>query len=60
MVEDIKIATLPDSSTPYYVKLGPHLKRSLQQVAAIYELYIHTVGTRNYASVVAKAIEPDD
>lgn len=59
MPQDVKMFPLPDSSTPYYIKLRPHLERFLQKVAAIYELHIYTMGTRNYASAVAKAIDPD-
>ncbi|KAG0299336.1 Carboxy-terminal domain (CTD) phosphatase, partial [Linnemannia gamsii] len=59
MPHDVKMFPLPDSSTPYYIKLRPHLERFLQKVAALYELHIYTMGTRNYASAVAKAIDPD-
>ncbi|KAF8932432.1 Carboxy-terminal domain (CTD) phosphatase [Haplosporangium gracile] len=59
MPQDVKMFPLPDSSTPYYIKLRPYLERFLQKVAAIYELHIYTMGTRNYASAVAKAIDPD-
>ncbi|KAK3841313.1 MAG: hypothetical protein J3R72DRAFT_154238 [Linnemannia gamsii] len=58
-VRDVKMFPLPDSSTPYYIKLRPHLERFLQKISALYELHIYTMGTRNYASAVAKAIDPD-
>ncbi|KAF9908913.1 Carboxy-terminal domain (CTD) phosphatase [Linnemannia zychae] len=59
MPQDVKMFPLPDSSTPYYIKLRPHLERFLQKISALYELHIYTMGTRNYASAVAKAIDPD-
>ncbi|KAF9582816.1 Carboxy-terminal domain (CTD) phosphatase, partial [Lunasporangiospora selenospora] len=45
--EDIRKFPLPDSPTPYYIKLS------------LYELHIYTMGTRNYAAAVANAIDPD-
>ncbi|KAF9924407.1 Carboxy-terminal domain (CTD) phosphatase [Linnemannia zychae] len=59
MPKDVKMFPLPDSTTPYYIKLRPHLERFLQKISALYELHIYTMGTRNYASAVAKAIDPD-
>ncbi|KAF9085216.1 Carboxy-terminal domain (CTD) phosphatase [Mortierella sp. GBA35] len=59
MPQDVRMFPLPDSSTPYYIKLRPHLERFLQKITDLYELHIYTMGTRNYASAVAKAIDPD-
>ncbi|KAF9947112.1 Carboxy-terminal domain (CTD) phosphatase, partial [Modicella reniformis] len=59
MPKDIRMFPLPDSPTPYYIKLRPHLETFLQKVTSLYELHIYTMGTRNYASAVANVIDPD-
>ncbi|KAG0214111.1 Carboxy-terminal domain (CTD) phosphatase [Mortierella sp. GBA30] len=59
MPKDIKMFPLPDSPTPYYIKLRPHLEAFLKKVTKLYELHIYTMGTRNYAAAVANVIDPD-
>ncbi|KAF9190720.1 Carboxy-terminal domain (CTD) phosphatase [Haplosporangium sp. Z 11] len=57
--KDIRMFPLPDSTTPYYIKLRPYLEMFLQKVTSLYELHIYTMGTRNYAAAVANVIDPD-
>ncbi|KAG0311893.1 Carboxy-terminal domain (CTD) phosphatase [Dissophora globulifera] len=59
MPKDIRMFPLPDSPTPYYIKLRPHLETFLKKVTSLYELHIYTMGTRNYAAAVANVIDPD-
>ncbi|KAF9913635.1 Carboxy-terminal domain (CTD) phosphatase [Lobosporangium transversale] len=59
MPKDIKMFPLPDSPTPYYIKLRPHLEIFLKEVSRAYELHIYTMGTRNYAAAVANVIDPE-
>ncbi|KAF9111141.1 Carboxy-terminal domain (CTD) phosphatase [Mortierella sp. AM989] len=59
MPKNIRMFPLPDSPTPYYIKLRPELETFLQQVSTLYELHIYTMGTRNYAAAVANVIDPD-
>ncbi|KAF9275813.1 Carboxy-terminal domain (CTD) phosphatase [Mortierella alpina] len=59
MPKDIRMFPLPDSPTPYYIKLRPHLETFLKKVTKLYELHIYTMGTRNYAAAVAHVIDPD-
>ncbi|KAF9561833.1 Carboxy-terminal domain (CTD) phosphatase [Mortierella alpina] len=59
MPKDIRMFPLPDSPTPYYIKLRPHLETFLKKVTKLYELHIYTMGTRNYAAAVANVIDPD-
>ncbi|KAK3809543.1 MAG: hypothetical protein J3Q66DRAFT_72126 [Benniella sp.] len=59
MPKDIRKFPLPDSPTPYYIKLRPHLETFLKKVTSLYELHIYTMGTRNYAAAVANVIDPD-
>ncbi|KAG0093488.1 Carboxy-terminal domain (CTD) phosphatase [Podila epicladia] len=59
MPKDIRMFPLPDSPTPYYIKLRPHLEKFLERVAELYELHIYTMGTRNYADAVSNVIDPD-
>ncbi|KAI1314709.1 Carboxy-terminal domain (CTD) phosphatase [Mortierella claussenii] len=59
MPKDIRMFPLPDSPTPYYIKLRPHLERFLKDMSDAYELHIYTMGTRNYAAAVANVIDPE-
>lgn len=43
----------------YYVKLRPGLEAFLENVAAMYELHIYTMGTRAYAQHIASIVDPD-
>eukprot|EP01132_Coremiostelium_polycephalum_P003886 gene3886-4849_t len=42
----------------YCIKLRPHLYDFLRQVNELFELHIYTMGTRNYATQIAKLIDP--
>lgn len=48
----------PPTKCWYYVKLRPGLQEFLERVAALYELHIYTMATRNYALAIAKIIDP--
>ena len=43
----------------YYIKLRPGLQEFLQKVSQLYELHIYTMGTRAYASHIARIVDPD-
>ncbi|KAF9430350.1 Carboxy-terminal domain (CTD) phosphatase [Podila epigama] len=65
MPRDIRMFPLPDSPTPYYIKLRqvnsrPHLETFLERVSELYELHIYTMGTRNYADAVSNVIDPEE
>jgi TFIIF-interacting CTD phosphatase-like protein len=36
----------------------PHLREFLEEVSKLYELHIYTNGTKEYANVIAKVIDP--
>lgn len=42
----------------YYIKLRPGLEQFLENVAAMYELHIYTMGTRQYAQQIAALVDP--
>ncbi|KAH8924232.1 hypothetical protein BT69DRAFT_1319045 [Atractiella rhizophila] len=43
----------------YYVKPRPALQHFLESVAELYEIHVYTMGVRDYAEQVCKAIDPD-
>ncbi|EEB06244.2 CTD phosphatase Fcp1 [Schizosaccharomyces japonicus yFS275] len=43
----------------YYIKPRPGLQEFLHNVSKLYELHIYTMGTKAYATEVAKVIDPD-
>ncbi|KAF2457598.1 hypothetical protein BDY21DRAFT_285752 [Lineolata rhizophorae] len=43
----------------YYIKLRPGLMQFLRHISELYELHIYTMGTRAYATNIAKIIDPD-
>ncbi|OLY84686.1 RNA polymerase II subunit A C-terminal domain phosphatase [Smittium mucronatum] len=55
---DIGVFQLPGSHLNYYIKLRPGLPEFLSKASEKYELHIYTMGTRNYADLVAKLIDP--
>jgi len=42
----------------YCIKKRPHLYKFLKKVNELFELHIYTMGTRNYATQIAKLIDP--
>ncbi|KYQ88714.1 hypothetical protein DLAC_10736 [Tieghemostelium lacteum] len=42
----------------YCIKIRPHIERFLQRVNDLFELHIYTMGTRNYATEIAKLLDP--
>lgn len=62
-VKDVRSFQLKDDGPGmhgcwYYIKLRPGLQDFLESVARIYELYIYTMGTRQYAEQIAKIVDP--
>ena len=45
--------------TWYYIKFRPGLQQFLENVAALYEMHIYTMGTRAYAQHIAQLVDPD-
>jgi RNA polymerase II subunit A-like phosphatase len=43
----------------HIVKLRPGLNQFLSQLTSLYDLHIYTHGTRKYAEVIAKIIDPE-
>ena len=43
----------------YYIKLRPGLAEFLESIAALFELHIYTMGTRQYAQKIAEIVDPD-
>ena len=43
----------------YYIKLRPGLEKFLENVSKLYELHIYTMGTRAYATHIAKIVDED-
>ena len=63
-VKDVRAFQLVDDGPGargcwYYIKLRPGLQTFLDTISKSYELHIYTMGTRAYASNVAKIIDPD-
>ena len=65
-VKDVRSFQLKDdgprglaSECWYYVKLRPGLKEFLAKIAEMYELHVYTMGTRAYATNIAKLVDPD-
>jgi FCP1-like phosphatase family protein len=42
------------------VKLRPFVREFLEEVNKMFNLYIYTMGSRNYATKVAKILDPED
>jgi RNA polymerase II subunit A C-terminal domain phosphatase len=62
-VKDVRSFQLKDDGPGmhgcwYYIKLRPGLQEFLESIARIYELYIYTMGTRQYAEQIAKIVDP--
>ena len=62
-VKDVRSFQLKDDGPGmhgcwYYIKLRPGLQDFLDSIAKIYELYIYTMGTRQYAEQIAKIVDP--
>lgn len=47
------------SGCSYYIKMRPGLREFLEHIATMYELHVYTMGTRAYATNIAKIIDPD-
>lgn len=47
------------SGCSYYIKMRPGLRQFLEHIATMYELHVYTMGTRAYATNIAKIIDPD-
>lgn len=63
VVKDVRSFQLKDDGPGmhgcwYYIKLRPGLQDFLESIARIYELYIYTMGTRQYAEQIAKIVDP--
>ncbi|EPE04369.1 rna polymerase ii subunit a domain phosphatase [Ophiostoma piceae UAMH 11346] len=43
----------------YYIKMRPGLKEFLTKIATMFELHVYTMGTRTYATNIAKIVDPD-
>ncbi|CAK7236890.1 CTD phosphatase Fcp1 [Sporothrix curviconia] len=43
----------------YYIKMRPGLADFLSTIATMYELHVYTMGTRTYATSIAKIVDPD-
>ncbi|KAJ3050024.1 Carboxy-terminal domain (CTD) phosphatase [Rhizophlyctis rosea] len=46
------------SGPTYYIKLRPGTKEFLQNMRALYDMHVYTMGTRNYAEHVAEVLDP--
>ncbi|KAI9304438.1 hypothetical protein BJ944DRAFT_266855 [Cunninghamella echinulata] len=57
--EDIRRFELNESEYIYYLKLRPGLQDILKKLSKIYELYVYTMGTRQYAQAVLHEIDPN-
>jgi FCP1-like phosphatase family protein len=60
-LHSFKMPASEDYATPdkvHHVMLRPGLAHWLERLAAQYELYIYTAGTRTYAEAVAKIFDP--
>ncbi|OMJ23045.1 RNA polymerase II subunit A C-terminal domain phosphatase [Smittium culicis] len=58
ITSDIGVFQLPGSHLNYYIKLRPGLSHFLSEAKKKFELHIYTMGTRNYADLVASLIDP--
>ncbi|KGQ01832.1 hypothetical protein PAAG_11407 [Paracoccidioides lutzii Pb01] len=63
-VKDVRAFQLVDDGPGmkgcwYYIKLRPGLQEFLQEISALYELHIYTMGTRAYAQNIATIVDPD-
>jgi len=65
-VKDVKAFQLSDEGPRsvalgcwYYIKMRPGLKEFLSRVSEMYELHVYTMGTRAYATNIAKIIDPE-
>lgn len=47
------------SGCSYYIKMRPGLREFLEHISTMYELHVYTMGTRAYATNIAKIIDPD-
>lgn len=43
----------------YFVKFRPGLLEFLEELSAIYEMHVYTMGTKSYASAICQLIDPD-
>lgn len=43
----------------YYIKMRPGLAEFLAAIANLYELHVYTMGTRTYATNIAKIVDPE-
>lgn len=43
----------------YYIKMRPGLREFLTTIATMFELHVYTMGTRTYATNIAKIVDPD-
>ncbi|KAI7898577.1 uncharacterized protein BX663DRAFT_524654 [Cokeromyces recurvatus] len=57
-IRQFKLSTTSSSDIIYYVKLRPGLKDFLNEISQFYELHIYTMGTREYADMITKEIDP--
>lgn len=43
----------------YYIKMRPGLAKFLSTISTMYELHVYTMGTRTYATNIAKIVDPE-
>ncbi|CAK7266798.1 CTD phosphatase Fcp1 [Sporothrix epigloea] len=43
----------------YYIKMRPGLAEFLSTISTMYELHVYTMGTRTYATNIAKIVDPE-
>ncbi|CAO3624323.1 unnamed protein product [Cunninghamella blakesleeana] len=60
VVEDIRQFQLSESDYIYYLKLRPGLQDILSKLSKLYELYVYTMGTQEYAKAILKEVDPND
>ncbi|KAI8334049.1 HAD-like domain-containing protein [Blakeslea trispora] len=58
-VKDLRTFSLDGSMNKYTIKLRPGLDAFLKTMSKYYEMHVYTMGTRSYATAVAKEIDPD-
>ncbi|ETI26641.1 hypothetical protein G647_10402 [Cladophialophora carrionii CBS 160.54] len=63
-VSDVRAFQLTDDGPGmkgcwYYIKLRPGLAEFLDHISQLYELHIYTMGTRQYATEIAKLVDPE-
>ena len=59
---DIHYIELQSNSTilPYWIKLRPNIHIFLKEIHQLYQLFIYTHGTRDYAQKIANILDPEN